>query len=118
VAWNYLQAQLSEDPETPELESLFGPGDLTREQALAEIQSILDRAASDHPMFGVLARCWRDGVEDDAVTLGPFTWAVYEHRPGEARTGAKWWLQGYADTMAASGIKMRLAWPRMDAPDT
>lgn len=100
-AWNYMQTELSPDDLT--IYPLIGPGGLTREQALAEVQSLLERSAAINPIFRPAAQTWRRGAKDDTVFVGPFTWAIYEH-VGDPRRGALEWLEDYAAIMRQAGM--------------
>jgi phosphosulfolactate phosphohydrolase-like enzyme len=79
----------------------IGPGGLTRNQAVAEVQALLDRAA-----LITLAEVWRRGAVDDTVYAGPFTWTVYEHPDGaDPRIAALEWLEDFAATMRSAGLR-------------
>jgi hypothetical protein len=79
---------------------MIGPGGLSRDQAHAEIQSILDRT----PELATVAAIWRRGAKDDTVALGLFTWTLYEHPEGEdPRRAAMVWLEDSAQTMRDAG---------------
>jgi hypothetical protein len=93
-------------PEDCQIRPLIGPGGLTREQAAAEIQSILD----GHPVLAEIAATWRGGATDDTVYAGPFTWTIYEHPDGEdPRRGALVWLEDYAQIMRTAGLDAQVA---------
>lgn len=99
MAWNFMQLEMV--PEDLLVRPMIGPGGLTREQALAEVQSILDRS----PALAQVAGVWRRGAKDDTVYLGPFTWVVYSHPEGEdPRRAAMVWLEDYAQTLRSAGV--------------
>ncbi len=103
MPWNYMQIELI--PADMRADPTIGPGELTREQALAEIQSILDRSAPLSREFAATAETWRRGAKDDTVYLGPFSWTVYEYEHGDdPRRGALVWLEDYANIMRAAGL--------------
>jgi hypothetical protein len=90
-----------------------GPGGLTRERAVAEVQALLDRAAELGPLFAGAAGGWR-GAKGDTVYADPFIWTVYEYDDGEGgwRRGALTRLEDLAATMRAStGMDVRV--PRL-----
>ena len=89
---------------------VIGPGSLSREEAVAEVQSILDRSAGASSVFGSAAQTWRRGAKDDTVYVGPFIWAVYEHPAGaDPRRAAVEWLDDFAQTMRGAGMDVRVA---------
>lgn len=83
---------------------MIGPGGLTREQAHAEIQGLLDRA----PALAETAAVWRAGAKDDTVYRGPFTWTIYEYGD-DVRRGAIVWLEDYAQIMRGAGVDVQVA---------
>lgn len=98
MPWNHLQIEI--DPSAGLISPLYGPGGYTRTQALAEVQSQLDRAATqfpDMPLFADSAATWRRGAKDDTVFAGPFAWAVYEYPDGQdPQVGAMEWVADFA----------------------
>lgn len=105
VAWNFMQLQLVADDMM--IRPLIGPGGLTRDEAHAEIQSILDRAGLLDPSIAELARTWRRGAKDDTVYGGGglLTWTIYEHVDGDdPRRAALEWLEDFARTMRSAGL--------------
>lgn len=106
MSWNFMQAEL--DTRTRIIRPLLGPGELTRTEAHAEIQSILDRAALGSNEVRRLALAWREGAKDDTVTAGPFTWAIYEHGD-DPRLAAREWLEDFAVRMRAVGVDAQVA---------
>ena len=106
MPWNHMQIELS--PRDSLILPLIGPGDLTHDQAHAEVQTILDRL----PGLAELAAVWRRGARGDAVYAGPFTWCLYEHQAGDPYPGARAWLEEYASTIRATGIDVQVAQPR------
>jgi hypothetical protein len=104
--WNFMQLEIV--PEDRLIKPMTGPGELTREQARAEVQALLDRSAGElGGQFVQLAARWRAGVKDDTVFLGPFTWTIYEYKGGGWREGAMEWLKDYAATIRAAGINVQ-----------
>jgi hypothetical protein len=104
--------QLEIIPDDLHILPMIGPGGLTREKALAEVQSILDRAATLAPDLREASALWKRGAKDDTVYSGPFTWTVYEYADGEdPRAGALAWIEGYAQTMRDAGLDISI--PRL-----
>lgn len=96
-------------PEDRLIQPLCGEGGLTRDQARAEVQSILDRSAALSPEFEQVAQRWRGGgVKDDTLYLGPFIWTIYEHDPGEPLVAAQAWMEDMAATMRTTGIDVQV----------
>ncbi|WP_213451604.1 hypothetical protein, partial [Rhizomonospora bruguierae] len=88
---------------------MIGPGGLTRDEAHAEIQSLLDRSVAAG-LPGEVARTWRRGAKDDTVYAGLLTWTIYEHPDGEdPRRAALAWLEGYAEAMRGMGLDVQVA---------
>lgn len=107
MPWGYMQLELH--AEDALLIPMIGPDGMTREQAHAEIQSILDRV----PRLAPIAQRWRAGAPDDTVFAGPFTWAIYEYPDdSDAVGGAAVWLDDYANTMRSAGLDVGIAQPR------
>lgn len=103
MPWNRMQLELV--PADLTIRPMIGPGGLTRAQALAEVQELLDRAAATAPAMAQLAETWRRGAKDDTVYAGPLVWTVYEHPDGDdPRVAALAWLEDYASTMRAAGL--------------
>lgn len=74
--------------------------------------SILDRAAQESPLFGKPADRWkRGGVEDDTLFLGPFIWAVYEHKAGEPLEAAWAWIEDFAENIRSTGMDVQIGQP-------
>lgn len=101
-----MQIELS--PEDSLILPLIGPGDLDYATAHREVQGILDRM----PWLDYLAEVWRRGAREDAVTVGPFTWCLYEHPAGDPYQAARSWLDEYAATIRATGLDVQVAQPR------
>ncbi|MFE5332580.1 hypothetical protein ACFRCG_40000 [Embleya sp. NPDC056575] len=98
--WNFMQTELV--PDDLMVKPMIGPGGLTREQARAEIQSLLDRTAALAP----IAAKWRQGAADDTVYAGAFTWTIYSHPAGEdPRRAALEWLEDFARILRDAGMK-------------
>lgn len=104
MGWNFMQVELvSADLQA---RPMIGPGGLTRDQALAQVQDLLDRA----PALAGVAATWRRGAKDDTVYAGPFVWTVYEHPDGEdPRRAALVWLEDFAATMRTAGVDVQVA---------
>jgi hypothetical protein len=99
MAWNFMQVEIV--PADAMARPMIGPGGLTRDEAHAEIQSILDRA----PQLAAIAKTWRRGAADDTVYAGPFTWTIYEHPDGEdPRRAALVWLEDFVETMRSASV--------------
>lgn len=108
-AWNHMQVELK--PEDALLLPLVGAGDMTRDEARAQVQSLLDRATQVRPEFEYLATLWRnDEADDDAVGAGPFIWTIYEYDVAEGpRKAAHEWLSDFAAPMRADGIDVQIS---------
>lgn len=100
--WNHMQVEVV--PDDYLIRPTIGPGHLTRDQAHAEIQSILDRDSQ----LKALAEMWRAGAKDDTVHGGPFIWTIYEHAD-DPREAARVWLEDFAATMRAAGMDVQVA---------
>jgi hypothetical protein len=107
--WNYMQTELV--PQDLLIQSMIGPGHLTRDQAHAEVRSLLQRSAAVHPPFRQLVAAWQRGAKDDTVFGGPFVWAIYDHAGSDPSAGALEWLEDYATTLRRSGLDVRVAAP-------
>jgi hypothetical protein len=107
VAWNYLTIEIR--PEDGGAFSTYGEGGLTREQAHAEIQTILDKAAPLTPGLAQAAQTWRRGAKKDTVYNGLFTWTIYEYPDGtDPHDGATAWLEDYIATIRSQGINLNV----------
>lgn len=84
---------------------MIGDGGLSREQAHAEIQSVLDGS----PRLAQIAALWRRGAKDDTVQAGPFCWCIYEYDGDGPRPAAVAWLEDYAATIRSAGIDVQVA---------
>lgn len=84
---------------------MIGPGGLTREQAHAEVQGLLDRL----PALADTAAIWRRGAKDDTVYRDVFTWTIYEYAGEDPRPGAIVWLEDYAQIMRGAGLDVQVA---------
>ena len=109
-AWNFMQLEIV--PADRLVMPMIGPGGLTRDAALAEIQSILDRMARLSPAFADVATIWRRGAKDDAAFYGPFVWTVYDYPDGEdPRRAALTWIEDYARILRSRGLNVSV--PRL-----
>ena len=102
MPWNHMQVEML--PDDFLIRPTMGPGQLTRAQAVAEIQSVLDGDSR----LAAAAALWRAGAKDDTVHLGPFIWTVYEH-DGDPADAARAWLEDFAQTMRAAGVDVQVA---------
>lgn len=110
MAWNFMQIELV--PADAQMRPLIGPGSLERPAALAEVQSLLDRAGALSTEIRQLAEVWRRGAKDDTVFGGMFIWTVYEHPAGEdPRKAALAWMEDFAATMRTAGVPVQV--PKM-----
>ncbi|MEN3308956.1 MAG: hypothetical protein V7603_5158 [Micromonosporaceae bacterium] len=110
MAWNYMQVEIV--PQDAQIRPMIGPGGLDRDQAVAEIQGLLDRGVADGAIPAQTARTWRAGAKDDTAYLGPLIWTVYEHLDGEdPRKAALAWLEDLATTMRSAGADVQVAAP-------
>jgi hypothetical protein len=107
--WNSLMLELA--PDDLLIHPMLGAGGMTREQALAEVQSLLDRSAPLMPAFAAAAETWRRGAKDDTVFAELFTWAVYEYDGHDPASAAMEWIEDYAETMRAAGLDVSV--PRL-----
>lgn len=99
-----MQAEIL--PEDMLVRPMIGPGGLTRAQAHAEVQGLLDRL----PALADTAAIWRRGAKDDTVYRGVLTWAIYEYPDGEdPRRAAIVWLEDYAQIMRGAGVDVQVA---------
>jgi hypothetical protein len=104
VPWNHMQVEFA--PADHLIRPMIGPGGMTREQAHAEVQGLLDR----HPPLAPAAATWRQGAKDDTVYHGPLIWCIYEHPDGEdPRRAALVWLEDLATTMRSAGADVQVA---------
>lgn len=111
MAWNVMQVELM--PEDLRIDSMVGPGGFTREQALAEVQGLLDRL----PALAETAAIWRRGAKDDTVHHALFCWTIYEYPDGaDPRRAALEWLEGYAAIMRNAGLDVQ--GPKLPDPPT
>jgi hypothetical protein len=89
TAWNHLQAEIVRDD--AQIRPAIGDGGLTRSQARANIQAILD--ASTSRLAAQPAALWRTSSTEDIVYAGQFLWCVYEYPADQdPRGGALGWL--------------------------
>ena len=106
MAWNCLQIEINTS--TRIVQSTIGPGELSRDQAIAVVQALLDR----FPPLARAAAQWRAGAEDDLVCFGPVAWTVYEHPDGQdPRFAALVWLHDLATAARAAGAHLYVAAP-------
>lgn len=108
--WNFMQVQLSRWANAAE--PMIGPGGMSRQAALTEVQQLLDRAATEHPDLASAAQIWRAGAKDDMVFSGSFIWCIYEHPAGEDPTYA---AMAWLDDLSMRGTGRPGVW-RADAP--
>ena len=112
MAWNWMQLELSGADMLGR--PAIGDGGLTRDQAHAEVQTILDKAAQRNRTLADTAATWRRGAKDDTVYAstpdGMLVWAIYEHPDGEdPRRAALAWLDDFANTMRRAGLSVGIA---------
>lgn len=101
--WNFLQAEIV--PDDRMIRPMIGPGSLTRDQAHAEVQALLDRLGAVSPAMRQAATTWKRGARDDTVYAEVFTWTIYQHPDGQdPRQAAHAWLEDWAQTIRAAGI--------------
>ncbi|WP_424936659.1 MULTISPECIES: hypothetical protein [Bacteria] len=104
MSWNFMQVEVIPDDRL--IRPMIGPGGLTRDQARAEVRSILARFAEIQPAVRSLVTAWEKDA-DDTVYAGPFTWTIYEAE--DPRGGAMEWLEDYADTIRKAGVPVTIA---------
>lgn len=106
--WNFMQVELVPDDRL--IKPMIGQGGLSREQAHAGVQSILDRGAeANAAVFSGAAATWRRGAKDDTVMAGPFVWTIYAYAAGEdPRRSAIAWLDDFAATMRTTGLDVQV----------
>lgn len=100
--WTYLQVEIV--PEDRLLRPMLGPGDLTRSQAHAAVQDILDGV----PGLAPVATQWRAGAKDDTVYAGLLIWTIIEYE-ADRRRAALVWLDDLAATMRSAGADVQVA---------
>lgn len=104
MPWNYLQLEIR--PDDLLIHPMIGEGDLTREQAHARVQALLDH----RPALAAAAATWRAGAKDDVVYAVPFTWTIYEYPAGQdPRVAALAWCEDMAATMRSAGMRVGVA---------
>lgn len=102
--WNYMTIELVEADHL--IQPMIGEGGLTREQAHATIQNLLDQ----EPGLAETAGIWRRGAEDDTVFAYPFVWCIYDYpRAGDPGRAAHAWAEDYAGTMRTAGVEVTVA---------
>ncbi|MEU6932875.1 hypothetical protein AB0A05_27375 [Streptomyces sp. NPDC046374] len=99
----------------------YGTGGWTREEALAEQQSLLDRLAAEFPhTYSSVAAKWRIGAKDDTVYARPRSdamsvHAIYEYPEDEDPVHkALEWLDDFS--MQATGQPFQLIVPPTTPP--
>lgn len=107
MPWSYLQLEVIPDDRL--IQPLVGGGNLTREQARAEVQSILDRAARLRPDLATIAATWRRGARDDTVyaNSGLLVWAILEHQ-GDQMAAVRAWIDDYATPLRRAGLDVQI----------
>ncbi len=104
MPWNFMQVEMV--PADAMARPTIGSGGLTRAEAHAEVQSILDRL----PTLAGTADAWRRGAKDDTVYAGRLIWTIYEHPEGDdPRRAALVWLEDLAQTMRGAGVDVGVA---------
>lgn len=98
-----MQIEMAEDDKL--IRPMLHPGGLTREQAVAEVQSILDRL----PILAGPAAIWRRGAKDDTVFHYPFVWTILEYEGDDPRRAAMAWLEDFAEIMRRNGANVDVA---------
>lgn len=109
MPWGYLQLEVV--PADLLVRPVVGPGGLTREGALAEVQSILDQASLLNSAMVVTAGLWRRGAKDDTVYFSRFAWAVFEHDGEDPMPAARAWLEDYVEILRSAGLDVGIGWP-------
>lgn len=105
MPWNHMQAELV--PADCLIQPMIGPGGMSRGEAVAAVQGLLDGGG---PALARAAEMWRAGAADDTVYHGVFTWCVYEHPGGEdPRVAAIAWLDDLARIMRSVGLDVTVA---------
>lgn len=118
MPWNFMQLEIG----TVGVEPLIGAGGLTRPEALAEVQSILDRGRQAAPaQFATAAQAWQRGVEGDTVSVGPFVYCAYEYSAAQGpQDAATAWIADFVDRMKDRLGDAAVNWaakPGTSAPD-
>ncbi|MET7949002.1 hypothetical protein ACGFIE_00305 [Micromonospora sp. NPDC049275] len=80
----------------------IGPGYLTRDEARAEVQQILDA----DPALGRAAGQWRMDVQ--RVRVGSQTWTIYEY-DDDPQKAALTWIEEYHQKFREAGVDIRVA---------
>jgi hypothetical protein len=105
VPWNYMQVELV--PADNLVRPAIGPGGLSRGEAVAAVQGLLDGGGA---ALARTAATWRAGAKDDTAFYDVFTWCVYEHPEGEdPRKAAVAWLDDFARIMRSAGADVMVA---------
>lgn len=104
MPWTYMQVELV--PDDLLIRPMVGEElGLTRADALARVQDLLDRA----PQLAEVAQAWRRGAKDDTVHAGPLVWTVLPYEGDDPRPAALAWLEDYAVTMRTAGMDVQVA---------
>jgi hypothetical protein len=84
---------------------IIGPGHLSRAEAHAAIQSLLDRLGYS------VADAWRAGARDDTAFVGQYLWTIYEHPDGDDTAAAMEWCSDLAAALKRPGARITVAKP-------
>lgn len=102
MPWNHMLVAYND--QDLRYEPQIGTGGMTREQAHAEVQDLLDEGGAP---LRAIAESWRGGAKDDTVYAesGLMIWTIYEHPDGEdPRRAALAWLEDFAATLRSAGV--------------
>ncbi|MEV4087451.1 hypothetical protein AB0J43_45045 [Nonomuraea fuscirosea] len=106
--WNYLQLMFGD---SPRIEPMIGTGGMTRQEAHAKVQDLLNEMAAQAPVyFAAAVESWQRGAQDDTVHVqlpkGMVLWALYEYPEGQPpERAAMEWIDDFADIMRQGGAQ-------------
>ncbi|MEX5713275.1 hypothetical protein AB1484_34870 [Parafrankia sp. FMc6] len=113
TAWNFMQVEIAMDDHL--LRPVYGLGGLTRDQARAKVQSILDEL----PTLAPIAEVWRrDHAKDDTVFGNQLMWTVYTYAGTDPLPAALKWLEDFTQALHTAGIDLHVAPPALTLDTT
>ncbi|ABW10903.1 hypothetical protein Franean1_4367 [Parafrankia sp. EAN1pec] len=88
------------------LRPMYGLGGLTRAQARAEVQSILDELPTLAPIAEVRRR---DHAKDDTAFCNQRMWTVYTYAGTDPLPAARAWLEDLAQALHRAALDLHVA---------